>query len=175
MMLAVSEQLDIMVEGDASAARHVRESLADIYEAEENRLILLTCATSHFFNDAEENSMLLNSESLKDQNATWKKSADAAMSRRAKMHRSIDTGKATWDISTWGGDHDFQAAAIAYGVPIHVMSPVGIGGITVWSPTPDKTKTATFPLQQDYLIPPDDIVCCLTLERDHYKALKMRK
>ena len=87
--------------------------------------------------------MLLNVESLKNQNATWKKSADAAMSRRAEMHHTIDTGKATWVISTWGGDHDFQAAAIAYGVPIHVMSPDGIGGNTVWSPTPHKTKTAT--------------------------------
>jgi hypothetical protein len=97
------------------------------------------------------------------------------MSRRAKMHRKIDTGKATWDISTWGGNHDFQAAAIAYRVPIHVMSPEGSGGITVWSPTPKKTKTATFPLKPDYRIPPEDIVCCLTLERNHYKALKMRR
>ena len=119
--------------------------------------------------------MLTNAKNLKNQNATWKKSADAAMSRRAKMHRTIDTGEATWLISTWGGDHDFQAAAIAYGVPVHVMTPVGNGGITVWSPTPDKTKTATFPLKPDYHIPPEDIVCCLTLERNHYKALKMRR
>ena len=124
MMLAVGEQAGLMVEDDASAARLVRENLAEIYEAEEYRLILLQCATSEFFNSAEEGSMLTNAKNLKNQNATWKKSADAAMSRRAKMHRTIDTGEATWLISTWGGDHDFQAAAIAYGVPVHVMTPL---------------------------------------------------
>ena len=160
MMLAAAAQMPEITGTDASKAACVRKDIAGALEGPANHGALAPFITA---------AMLASGETIpaKDDGVA----VATILRRRAEMHRTMETSTPTMAISTWGGDLDFQALAIVYGVLVYVIFPWG--AVTIFSPSPS-IRSKSLGISPEMVFPPNAIVCVLTTERNHYHALVVR-